>query len=536
MEHPVRVREAEERDVDAVRDLFVEAYGDEYPFKEFYDTAWLKKAVFDDATLFLVAEDGGRVVGTVSVLLSSGDLDDLIGEFGRLVVSTATGRHGLGTRFLEAAAEQVAPRIYFGFAEGRTAHPGSQKILERVGFVPVGFEPAKYRMRGRESTVLYARLFHAPDEARRNHPRVIAEIAPLAFEALRAMRIAPDAVIVEDDGFPLAHEASTEAEFEITELSERGFSPLLRIERGRLKKRVVFGNLSLSHGFFKISGRSTRYLVGWRRGAVVGGIGLLHDPIDDKVRIFELIGMNDVVKGRLLCEGERLAREELHAAYLEVDVSAYAPAIQRTLDRLGFVPVAYCPSMVFEEVERLDVVRMAKLTIPYFREEIPLTPTADVVRNLVEQALAHRREGSDVAKAAKSTELFRGLEDGDLHRLARLGRIRSAGAGESLARQGMIGDRLFIVIDGCLRALVDGQEVGEIGAGETAGELCMLDLPERSADLVVERDACLVEIMLADLESLMLQRPAIAAAVMRNLATSQARRLRRLNQAIAVRG
>ena len=38
-DEPVRVREAVEADVEAVRDLFAASYGDEYPFKQFYDPA-----------------------------------------------------------------------------------------------------------------------------------------------------------------------------------------------------------------------------------------------------------------------------------------------------------------------------------------------------------------------------------------------------------------------------------------------------------------------------------------------------------------
>ena len=49
---------------------------------------------------------------------------------------------------------------------------------------------------------------------------------------------------------------------------------------------------------------------------------------------------------------------------IEVDVSAYAPRMQRTLVELGFLPVAYLPALVFHEVERLDVVKMVRLLDP----------------------------------------------------------------------------------------------------------------------------------------------------------------------------
>ena len=40
------IREATDRDVEQIRDLFIQVYGKEYPFKGFYDTEWLKKAVY----------------------------------------------------------------------------------------------------------------------------------------------------------------------------------------------------------------------------------------------------------------------------------------------------------------------------------------------------------------------------------------------------------------------------------------------------------------------------------------------------------
>jgi len=530
MSGKTEIRVAEERDLDAVRDLFVAAYGTNYPFREFYDTHWLKRAVFDEDTLFLVALQGGRMAGTASVMLTAGDLSDLLGEFGRLVVHPDLRGGDVATRLSADLISRVERSIRFGFAEARTAHPGSQKILERSGFAPVGFEPLKYQVHGRESVVLYGRLFGPPGELRRNHPRLIPELAPLAAHALRAMGIDPDVVVADEEaGYPRGR---SDGGLRVEELSEQGWSPLLRIERGRVRNREVFGNLSLSHGFFKIKTDSTRYLVASRE-AVAGGLGLTHDPVDGRVRIFELIGFDDEVKGRLLSEAERLAREELGAVYLDIDVSAYAPAIQRTLERMGFAAVAYCPSMVFEGVERLDVVRMAKLLMPYFREDIPLTVPSGQVRDLVEKALADRRQGCRVADAARATRLFRGLDDGDIYHLARIGRVLHFPSGERLVRQGTEGDRFFLAIGGGMRALVNGVEVGRIAAGETAGELALVDAGVRSADVVADGEVEAVEIRCEDFHALIDRRPRIGSVVMRNLAVILGERLRRANLDLA---
>jgi len=526
------IREARDSDVEQVKDLFVDAYGPDYPFVGFYDTSWLKKAVFDDDTLFLVAELEDRIVGTISVMFTAGGLSDLIGEFGRLVVHTEARGQGIAKQLLKVAISRVSGIIRFGFAEGRTAHAGSQKMLEANGFRAVGLEPLKYKLIDRESMVLYAMLPAGGDDMRRNNPRVIPEVAPLAMYALEHMGMKPDAVVTDDDGFPTPNSGpggTNEDEFVVEDLSERGWSPLLRIERGRVEGREVFGNLSLSHGFFKIRAQDTRYLVARDGEAILGGLGFSHDPIDRKVRIFELIGFDDAVKGTLLYEADRIARDELEAVYIEADVSAYAPAVQRTLERLGFMATAYCPAMVFGDVERLDVVRMAKMAATYFREDVPLTAGAAEVREIVERSMLDRRDGREAFCAARTATVFNGIEEGDTYHLARIGRIRTVQAGEALILQGEKGDRLFVLIAGELRVIVDGREVGRIEPGETVGEMSLLDDGPRSANVETVGECRVMEILRSDMLHLMASRPRLGMALMHNLAVSMAEKLREMD-------
>ncbi len=521
------IRDTNEEDVEAVKGLFVDAYGHDYPFTDFYDTAWLKKAVFDDDTMFLVAELDGKVLGTVSVMFATGGLSDLIGEFGRLVVHHEARGHDAGTTLLQTALERSSDLVRFAFAEARTAHSGSQKILEASGFHAVGFEPLKYKLVERESVVLYASHPVGVEELRRNNPHVIPEIAPLAMHVLKQAGIEPDVIVAEADGYPTPRPRGTGTRrFQIEDLSERGWSPLLRIERGRVEQREVFGNLSLSHGFFKIRTQDTRYLVARYGAAVLGGLGFSHDPIDQKVRIFELIGFDETVKGALLDEVDRLAQEELKAVYIEADVSAYAPELQRTLERLGFMATAYCPSMVFSDVERLDVVRMAKLSAPYFREDIPLTEEAAKVRELVEFSMLDRREGRDVFRAAHKTSIFSGIDEGDTYHLARIGRMREVAAGERLIRKGEVGDRLFVLVSGALKVSADGRELGRIAPGETVGEMSLIDDYPRSADVDATAPCRVMEVLGSDLQELIARRPRLGMALMHNLALNLSAKLR----------
>ena len=80
MSKDLLIRQIQEQDVDQVVALYHKAYGDDFPFKDFYDSYWVKKGVFSDDMLWNVAEDNGKIVGSATVITNVGDHSDLIGE------------------------------------------------------------------------------------------------------------------------------------------------------------------------------------------------------------------------------------------------------------------------------------------------------------------------------------------------------------------------------------------------------------------------------------------------------------------------
>ena len=80
----IQVREAREEDIFAIRDLFLKVYGPDYPHRNFLDETWLKRSIFSDDVLLLVAQNknGGELLGSASVLFDTGTHSDLVGEFG----------------------------------------------------------------------------------------------------------------------------------------------------------------------------------------------------------------------------------------------------------------------------------------------------------------------------------------------------------------------------------------------------------------------------------------------------------------------
>lgn len=519
-----KIREALVTDVEKVRDLFVQAYGKDYPFTGFYDTEWLKKAVYDDGIIFMVMEFDKEIIATASMMLTSGGMDDMIGEVGRLVATTDKRFRGKGLygELILSLVEKTSERVQFLMAEARTPHPGSQRILEDLNWVAAGFEPLKYFVRSRESMVIYAKTQGMARELRRNNPHVISEVSVLAQTVLKNMDFPVDIIVVNEvDGYP------TGKDFHIEHLKEQyGVSALLRIERGRVSNREIFGNFSLSHGFFRISDPLTNYLIARNRDAVLGAVGFSHDPIDKKIHIFELIEFDDSVKGSLLAEVDRIAREELNVDYQEVNVSAYSPKIQRTFERLGFVPVAYCPSMVFDKVERLDIIRMAKLSCRYDIGTIQLLESGEKMKKIVEKGLDDRLIGIEISERIRRTDLFRDLPDGDLYHLARISKIRKYKKGSFLIKEGDEADKLYILIDGRAEVNKLGKIVGTLHEGNLIGEMAMVDRNQRSADVVLKDDCRVIEIEFQRLERLMESYPRLGYSAAINLVKSLSTKLR----------
>ena len=519
---------AEESDVQQIMDLFVKIYGPDYPFKKFYDTMWLTKSIYSDDNIFMIAKENNRIVGTGSVFMTAGGFSDLIGEFGRLVVDPEYGRKGAGTEIFTGLIDSVSDMIQYGFGECRTVHPGAQKICEHCGFAPTGFEPNKYQLStARESMVFVTKLFEPALSLRRNNPRLIAIIYPIAAKSMQNLGLPVD-LIVEDeiDGYP------TEKSFDTKELQSTGVSPLLRIERGRIKNPEIFGNLSLSYGFFKIATNQAHYLVAIDKGVTLGAIGFTVDNIDKKVKVLELIEFDDEVKGFLLATLVKLAPQKYNAAYIEIDVSAYSPRMQKTLDRLGFVPVAYCPSMVFRGVERLDVVRMAKLNFPPDVKGLKLTPMAKDMFKLAMKDLECKKIGMEITEVTRQSDIFQGLSDGELSQLAQICTMVSYPAGKTICSEGECGGEIFVLAEGkasvfAKKTAKKRSKIGTIGKGEIFGEMAIIEDLPRVADLITDVDSKLVVIDRFELENLINRNSHLGKIVMQNMAKGLSRKLRR---------
>jgi hypothetical protein len=345
--------------------------------------------------------------------------------------------------------------------------------------------------------------------------------------------LTPDFIVDEDSApYPAG------GDYTIEQLQAEGYPALLRIERGRVRNREIFGPMRLDYGFFKLQARQTSYFLARSGGHIVGAVGYTMDPVEHTVRVFELIALADDVVRFLLVELERKCREEMGIEYIEIDVSAYAPRMQRTLLELNFLPVAYVPAMVFDQVERLDIMKMVRLNKLQDLGPLALVEPVQAIADVVMRGFSSCMIAPRMAQAIKEIPLFQGMNSEQATRLAGACTVREVRADERLFAEQDPADRLYLVLQGHV-AITCGSPavtIGTVHAGETCGEVSLLSARPHSATATAEGQVEVAELLQGDLADLIRRRPDIGVIIYRNLAVGLGDKLLRSSNSRRDRG
>jgi CRP-like cAMP-binding protein len=100
-------------------------------------------------------------------------------------------------------------------------------------------------------------------------------------------------------------------------------------------------------------------------------------------------------------------------------------------------------------------------------------------------------------------------------------------AGTYVCRQGETGTTMFAVVEGDLEVVHDGEVIERIGAGETFGEMSLVDKSPRSADVRAATQCRVVEIDERRFGFLVQQNPFFALEIMRTLSKRLRHRIER---------
>jgi len=134
--------------------------------------------------------------------------------------------------------------------------------------------------------------------------------------------------------------------------------------------------------------------------------------------------------------------------------------------------------------------------------------------------------------------IFASLDEKALKFLAKHAHYSSLRALDVVVREGELGDRMFIIEKGEVRACRNFSRAGEkelarLGAGECFGEMCILDTLPRSATIQATGDSTLYSLDTVSLYELHVNYPSQFSVLVLNLARELSGRLRQLDKAFA---
>lgn len=115
--------------------------------------------------------------------------------------------------------------------------------------------------------------------------------------------------------------------------------------------------------------------------------------------------------------------------------------------------------------------------------------------------------------------LFRGVGETGIEALAGRATEVDFPAGHVIARQGEIGTGFFVVVEGTVRVVRDGNVIARLGPGEFFGELSVLDGQPRTAMVAAEAATTCLAIASWDFEQVLLENPSLTLAILRGVAS-----------------
>ncbi len=137
-------------------------------------------------------------------------------------------------------------------------------------------------------------------------------------------------------------------------------------------------------------------------------------------------------------------------------------------------------------------------------------------------------------EALSKVELFRGLAPHGLERVASIASEESHGLGHTLFREGEVGDKLYVILEGKVRISRQIAGMGEealavLGKGSAFGEMALIDDVPRSADAIVHERVRLLVISKEAMQDLLFIHKELAYEILWNIVRILSSRLRETN-------
>ena len=118
--------------------------------------------------------------------------------------------------------------------------------------------------------------------------------------------------------------------------------------------------------------------------------------------------------------------------------------------------------------------------------------------------------------------LFAGLNEDDLDAVAHAATELTFPPGKVLMRQGAVAHEMFVVIDGTLEVVRDGEHIADIGPGGFAGEIALLTHEHRNSTVTTKTQCDVLHIDGREFTAVLDRAPAIAAKMLPVMAARMA--------------
>lgn len=523
------VRQAGPQDAAGWLELLRSNLGDAYPAREVYDHSWVA-AQLDPLSgeETWVAETNGVILASISFLRPSDANNNPVSNFGRNLNREEAYATGAAEALVCEATQQTLQMNQMAVVRIPATDSRQQLIYEKMGFVCVGYQPCKHILRSRQGILFYVRSAAPVLGTRMPLSESLPQISELASCVLANLNI-PSPISVRDGstGYPLqsdldVQQASTE-DFEVWKAQALLSNPPAEVSSG----------FNRNLGLLRIEDTTTaiQCLLGQLNAQVVCGISYILDPHDKCVRVLDCFATNDYSLGHLLNHLSRVASNNLSAAYVEIDVLMTAPRLLKTAEQLGFVPVAYLSAFFHQNDHHHDVVKMVKLNLVYNLESRGMTSGAAAIIKIIDQNLQDQKVGIAVINLLRSLNIFNGLGDGELRKVARLFKQKLYQPGETVFKKGDPGDEAYIVMRGQVDISLEEspRPIATITNGQIFGELAFLDGSPRVARAVSRQPTIMLVMERFAFSSLVQREPHLGLVVIRNIAEDISGKLRRSN-------
>ncbi len=140
----------------------------------------------------------------------------------------------------------------------------------------------------------------------------------------------------------------------------------------------------------------------------------------------------------------------------------------------------------------------------------------------------------NIHEALRTINLFRGVADHGLAQIAAIASEETHKLGSVIFREGELGDKLYLILDGKVRISRTVPGMGEealavLGAGEGFGEMSLIDDFPRSADARVHERCRLLVLTKEALDDLLFLDKDLAYEILWNFVKTLSARLRETN-------